>query len=484
MVLQKHQGRGMLDRRTAKYVLFLDLKAAYDSVPHELLFSKLQAYGVSPVLINAVKTLYSSARLKISKDDAQVINVNKGLLQGSILSPVMFNVFIDSLVIGLQRVGYSVLAFADDIAVVVQGTTKLKEVIGVIKLWESSHQMSVNYAKSGILYVDGRPEEREIDGFPVVTSYKYLGVTVNGKLNPKEHISNVNMTLATYLNRHSWLRRQAFSLHSLSTIHNYWQRSRLQYGLCAFLDFESEIKKLDKNASKLARNILQATRLKIGEGLYGLLGQQAPSEALLLRYKKTAAAYRAHFGVEVSYMDDTLNKRLQQVNQTMGVHLTTAEFKSGDTKQIDELLKGASCIRILSKYSDQVSPQLWKILQRHWWRWAASRDILLIKLLCRVGWLSNSSYIRDCACGAKNIDHMHLINECPRSIGVRTLVDSSSLGMHVVEGNYYGAVSDLFFSKQAGLNKTEVGRVIAFFHKLKERLSFIQPHQEVEKIIN
>ena len=76
-----------------KYFLFIDLKNAYDKIINEKLFNKLADNGISEEIIKAIKIIYSNAKIKISSKD-DYININNGLLQGSHLSLILFNIYI------------------------------------------------------------------------------------------------------------------------------------------------------------------------------------------------------------------------------------------------------------------------------------------------------------------------------------------------------------------------------------------------------
>ena len=44
-------------------------------------------------LINTIRLIYSYAKLKISSN-SEIINVNNGVLQGSLISPLLFDIYI------------------------------------------------------------------------------------------------------------------------------------------------------------------------------------------------------------------------------------------------------------------------------------------------------------------------------------------------------------------------------------------------------
>ena len=45
--------------------MFIDFKNAYDKVIHDKLFIKLSNYGINEEIINAIKIIYSNAKIKI-----------------------------------------------------------------------------------------------------------------------------------------------------------------------------------------------------------------------------------------------------------------------------------------------------------------------------------------------------------------------------------------------------------------------------------
>jgi len=82
------------------------------------------------------------------------INIHKGVLQGGILSPWLFNIYIDNLVGSLKDISFDVLAYADDIAVICRNREELDKLIDLLEEWSNLNEIVVNKKKSGILVID------------------------------------------------------------------------------------------------------------------------------------------------------------------------------------------------------------------------------------------------------------------------------------------------------------------------------------------
>ena len=77
--------------------------------------------------IGSIKLLYSKAKLKISNDNI-CINVNNGVLQGSLISPMLFNLYINDLIKELNQNSYEILAYADDLCILCERINQLSNI--------------------------------------------------------------------------------------------------------------------------------------------------------------------------------------------------------------------------------------------------------------------------------------------------------------------------------------------------------------------
>ena len=103
-----------VDNGGAFGALLTDLSKAFDCLPHELLIAKLDAYGFDK---SSLKLLHSypsnrKQRLKINDTYSSWSEILFGVPQGSILGPLLFNIFICDIFYFLE--GFDIANHADD----------------------------------------------------------------------------------------------------------------------------------------------------------------------------------------------------------------------------------------------------------------------------------------------------------------------------------------------------------------------------------
>ena len=127
----------------------MDLSKAYDCIVLDLLSAKLEAYSFDK---DSLKFMYSyltgrGQRVKVGSSYNSFGKIKIGILQGSVLGPMLFNIFINDLfMIDLESV---ICNFADDNTLFTRGNN-LEEVIsklddlGTTLKWLSENGMVAN----------------------------------------------------------------------------------------------------------------------------------------------------------------------------------------------------------------------------------------------------------------------------------------------------------------------------------------------------
>ena len=92
----------------------MDLCKAYDYLPHDVMVGKLEAYGISKESLQLISDYlsYSKQMTKIGSVYGDWANVIRGIPQGSILGPLLFNIFINGIFLVVEKT--DICNFADD----------------------------------------------------------------------------------------------------------------------------------------------------------------------------------------------------------------------------------------------------------------------------------------------------------------------------------------------------------------------------------
>ena len=107
------------------FCLFLDFKSAYNTVPHQKLFQKLETI-LSEEELQLLKALYSRLTIKLGQEE---LKANTGVAQSSMISPALFDIYAESILKKLIGEGWSLedlLAFANDHLVKSKNLEQLK----------------------------------------------------------------------------------------------------------------------------------------------------------------------------------------------------------------------------------------------------------------------------------------------------------------------------------------------------------------------
>ena len=142
----------------AVYVAALDLSKAYDRISHYGLLIKLIQRKFPGALIRLIEEWYKQqvVRARWAGEYSTPFGSRNGVRQGSVLSPIFFNVFIDDLVNQLRtlgRVGNSFvgcIVYADDISLLSPTASGLQEMLDACSHFVDARLLKFNVKKSAV----------------------------------------------------------------------------------------------------------------------------------------------------------------------------------------------------------------------------------------------------------------------------------------------------------------------------------------------
>jgi hypothetical protein len=185
------------------FVCFLDASKAFDRVNHDLLFSKLLRRGVPCYLVRFLDYWYSNQTICVRWGGvtSSTFKTSNGVRQGGILSPYLFNLYVDDLSNELNScytgcaIGNTIInhvMYADDLAVFSPCKESLTDLLKICENFGLSHDLLFNSKKSAIMIFKNCNLKRFADQqsyfyindnvIPIVDKFKYLGHYISNDL--------------------------------------------------------------------------------------------------------------------------------------------------------------------------------------------------------------------------------------------------------------------------------------------------------------
>ena len=273
-------------------LLSLDLQSAYDNVSLEKLLSILKSKGVPPKFIKFIYNLINNRNLFGYFGGVEIGNrsSNKGLPQGSILSPILFNIYISEIIF---KINYNckLLSFADDILIYSASSdsdqiiSELTESANEVNDWLYDLKLNISFEKSRFMMFSYNSITFSNSTFSIhfnniilnnCSFIRYLGVYIDAGLTWENHIQYLKEKVRKLLGMFNCICKFKYGAHPSTAISIYKQfiRPALDWGGFLLEDCcNRAIKKLDviqNSALRTALGCIRTTPINVLHHLAGI----------------------------------------------------------------------------------------------------------------------------------------------------------------------------------------------------------------------
>ena len=191
----------ILDGKGYGAAVLMDLSKAFDTINHELLIAKLHAYGFTKESLMIIFSYLSDRwqHVKIDSSFSSWSELIQGVPQGSVLGPLLFNIYLNDLFFALKDI--EICNFADDTTPFVcdldlkTALDKLEENSAIALTWFEINYMKLNSDKCHLLVSGHHYEEMSVKiGEDIIwesKTVKLLGITIDKELKFDKHVNQV-----------------------------------------------------------------------------------------------------------------------------------------------------------------------------------------------------------------------------------------------------------------------------------------------------
>ncbi len=223
-------------------LVLLDLSAAFNTIDHDILIDRLQNYtSIQGQALSWFRSYLSDHYhyVYLNGEASQLSPVKYGVPQGSVLSPLLFSLYMLPLGNIIRKYRISFHCYADDTISLhktrlTSKLSKLTECVKNLKDWMTNNFLLLNSDKTEILLIGPKNSTHnlldynlQLDGCTVTSStVKNLGVILDSNLSFENHISHVTKTAFFHFRNIAKLRNM-LSVSDAEKLVNAFMTSRL-----------------------------------------------------------------------------------------------------------------------------------------------------------------------------------------------------------------------------------------------------------------
>ena len=238
----------LLDEKNYVISIFIDFKKAFDTVDHEILWYKLECYGIRGLVNDFFRSYLTNRRqyTVINSVNSNFRTVSCGVPQGSVLGPMFFLLYINDL---YRSIGHNaVKLYADDTDIITSNSNldtaqrQAREMFTKLYHWCVANKLSINSDKTNfvLFHMKNKPVPKnftciqtDVMQITRVKSVQYLGMSLDEDLNWHDHVDQICASFVTYFGIFNHI-KNFVSLRISKQLYYAFIYSRIQYGIEAY----------------------------------------------------------------------------------------------------------------------------------------------------------------------------------------------------------------------------------------------------------
>ena len=306
------------------FLSFLDVEKAYDKLNRRTLLIVLEKLGVPSKIRNLIRGMYLKTKARFIFGDIMTdwVPLKKGVRQGCILSPLLFNMYTEELTRRIRKEGLGVmigenplgtLLYADDVVLIAEEREDMQKLLDISADYGREFSLSFGVGKCGVMMINcegdvGREFMLGRDPLNKVNRYKYLGVNLDEK--GADGAKNDRLFRAN-----QWWGRLCsvakLRSNKYEVIRGIWKSiavPSLMYGMETIPWTVGELNKMEAVQNKIGRLALGGNKFVGTEAIRGEMGWSTFEERIMKS--------KLRFKIRIEKMGD--NRWVERVSQCAG----------------------------------------------------------------------------------------------------------------------------------------------------------------------
>ena len=169
-------------------IITFDFSKAFDKLPHQCVIDAMVSFGIRGKALKWLSSFLTerTQQVKVGNSLSDVCDVLSGVVQGSVLGPIMYVMATNSL---LAAIKLPCGAFADDLKFIVDVVKNTRNTaqdnIDIVANWAEAHHMPISIEKSGVMHCGRNQPNHEymLCGHPMACMDKIVDLGVIRSLN-------------------------------------------------------------------------------------------------------------------------------------------------------------------------------------------------------------------------------------------------------------------------------------------------------------